>query len=205
MIIGQELLIPAFAGVVVVAGAATLLASLELGRLRSLQKERTDSEPAYSETVTPRASRVTAAERRLVQRIARAVEVIETPIAELMTGPIALPLALVDAAPARWQKKNTQGWRKPAGVVNVGPNTQWQNPYRVGDRIIVHSDRAVHAEVLATPEIALSLFRAWAEPLRDQIRQEMRGRDLMCSCPVTDKLGQEYPCHANVLIEFANA
>ena len=35
-------------------------------------------------------------------------------------------------------------------------------------------------------------------PSRDEIRAELRGRDLACWCPLTG------PCHADVLLEIAN-
>ena len=42
----------------------------------------------------------------------------------------------------------------------------------------------------------------WCNPL-EKIT-ELRGKDLMCWCPLEDEDGNPIPCHAEVLLEIAN-
>ncbi len=71
----------------------------------------------------------------------------------------------------------------PPDAVYVGRPSKWGNPYR-------------------TPplprEKAVQLFRASLTPeFIEQIKQELRGKDLVCFC--SPKL-----CHADILLEIAN-
>jgi len=134
--------------------------------------------------------------------------------------------------PKRIQRKRTRGWRMPDGAVYVGRPTKWGNPYRFdGDmaEIVTHDDgrswwipNAGGVDVVvrdgslayaAPPDSALhaivSMFRddLLAGTLRldggfplsvDDARHELTGRDLACWCPL------DQPCHADVLLEFAN-
>lgn len=104
--------------------------------------------------------------------------------------------------PDRIQRRRTKGWRMPPDAVYVGRPTRWGNPYPVGSRDTRYSDR----EWLHTPESAVLAYREWLdEPgpsgfsRREEARVELAGRDLACWCPP----GQ--PCHADVLLEVANA
>lgn len=83
--------------------------------------------------------------------------------------------------PKRIQRKRTKGWRMPAGTVYVGRPTRYGNPF-IG------------------PE-AVTLYREYAEAggLRGRCLKELRGKDLACWCPLNQ------PCHADVLLELANA
>jgi hypothetical protein len=77
----------------------------------------------------------------------------------------------------------------PAGAVYVGRPTRWGNPFVVG------KDGAQGE--------CVELFRDWImDPerasLRARARAELRGRDLVCWCAPK-------PCHADVLLEVANA
>jgi hypothetical protein len=78
----------------------------------------------------------------------------------------------------------------PAGAVKVDRATGWGNPY--------HGDGPYdRARVVA-------LFRDYVgrpqqEGLRARIKAELRGKDLACWCPL------DQPCHADVLLEIANA
>jgi hypothetical protein len=89
--------------------------------------------------------------------------------------------------PRRIQCQRTRGWRKPEGAIYVGRPSRWGNPFRVGGHV-------------ATAAEAVARFRAETLPSwpPEQIAA-LRGRDLMCWC----RLGE--PCHADVLIEIANA
>ena len=92
--------------------------------------------------------------------------------------------------PARIQRRRTRGWRKPAGAVIVTRESKWGNPHRVGAEGVPDNAAAValyREHVAQHPEIA------------EAARRELRGKVLCCWCPL-DK-----PCHADVLLELANA
>jgi len=93
--------------------------------------------------------------------------------------------------PKRIQRKRMKGWKMPEGVVYVGRPTKWGNAFKVVE--------------LGTRAEATDFYRKWAatddprsEDWRRMVRDELRGKDLACWCP----LGQ--PCHADVLLEIAN-
>ena len=72
----------------------------------------------------------------------------------------------------------------PAGAIYVGRPTKWGNPYRM------------------LPEVAAEVYRdrllaGLLDVTVEDMRSELRGRDLVCWCP-TDR-----PCHADVLIDVA--
>lgn len=84
----------------------------------------------------------------------------------------------------------------PAGAVYVGRPTVWGNRWKVGT-FSKHFGRT-----LATAAEAVECFRlfGWVEPhQRGHVREQLRGKDLACWCPL------DQPCHADVLLEFANA
>lgn len=100
--------------------------------------------------------------------------------------------------PRRIQRRRTTGWRMPPGAVYVGRPTKWGNPYRVGDGLC------------STVDDAVAFYRQWIEtgenyvnddapPSIEEIKRELRGRDLACWCRTTEM------CHADVLLEIANA
>jgi len=107
------------------------------------------------------------------------------------------------AAPKRIQRRRTAGWRLPAGTVYVGRPTRFGNPYRAGE------PRGDLPPLTAGQ--AVTRHRRWLEsrdsqPPRGVDRavilaslHELRGRDLACWCPPGE------PCHADVLLEMANA
>lgn len=106
--------------------------------------------------------------------------------------------------PERIQRRRMRGWRKPEGAVDVTRGGFWGNPFP-------HADKSVAART----------FRVWLtgamrthdmlgiRPVRSNLpglRRAMlealphlRGRDLMCWCAL------DQPCHADVLLELANA
>ena len=132
-------------------------------------------------------------------------------------------------SPCRIHRRRTKDWRKPPGAVYVGRGTKWGNPlwlrsdgliqhwrdwrwYATGDvervsrRLIEVFTADYAAKVLgivgASPEaVVVACYRALL--MRNPgpaiaARRELRGRDLMCWCPL------DRPCHADVLLEFAN-
>jgi hypothetical protein len=74
------------------------------------------------------------------------------------------------------------------GTVYVGRPSKWGNPYRVG---------AVSAAA-AVERYRVDLLAGRLAVSADDVRADLRGRDLACWCAV----GQ--PCHGDVLLEVAN-
>jgi hypothetical protein len=112
------------------------------------------------------------------------------------------------SAPKRIQLRRTKGWRKPAGTVVVARPTKWGNPYRADDYIEHYPD----SEAPERRRMAVSDFRGlvdgrWPDdqPYPTDDIAELRGCDLACWCPLVDEHGQHVPCHADVLLELANA
>lgn len=116
--------------------------------------------------------------------------------------------------PKRIQRQRTKGWRMPPGAIYVGRPTVWGNPYW-------------HIAKFHGAEKAVEIFRMtargfWLPSLMEQfpisyyeehtdwlrrlgghplelIRADLRGKDLACWCRL------DQPCHADVLLEIANA
>src|SRR5262245_8194523 len=85
-------------------------------------------------------------------------------------------------------------------VVDVGPGTKWQLPFKKKDiDTLVSSESDIAAAVKAGgwKAGALILYRDY---LREEAIDltELRGKDLSCNCRLST------PCHADVLIEMAN-
>jgi uncharacterized protein DUF4326 len=89
--------------------------------------------------------------------------------------------------PQRFQRSRRKGARLPAGVVVVTRPTKWGNP---------------HPLALGRPEAVRryreDLFAGRLAVTVEDVRQELRGRDLACYCPLDE------PCHADVLLAVAN-
>lgn len=99
--------------------------------------------------------------------------------------------------PKRIQRKRTKGWKMPEGAVYVGRPTKWGNPFRIASAIEMgFADNEEQAR-----RVVVEMFKAegygpgpgWSR------LQELRGKDLVCWCPL------DQPCHADVLLEWANA
>lgn len=126
-------------------------------------------------------------------------------------------------APVRVQRRRTAGWKMPENTVYVGRPTWFGNPFKPenfwdagysgnlataiaacvqGYRQWLTSARVTHD--WRSP----SHFKEWLEACRaDRIQSiaSLRGKNLACWCPLTDKDGKPVPCHADVLLELANA
>lgn len=94
--------------------------------------------------------------------------------------------------PQRVQLRRTRGWRMPPNTVRVCRPTRWGNPFRVGHdgdaSTCVERYRAdLDGRIAADPR------------LLEQLQAELRGRHLACWC------APGHPCHADVLLERANA
>jgi len=86
----------------------------------------------------------------------------------------------------------------PPNTVYVGRPTKWGNPWMIGQQVGP-----------ATPpmsrEEAVENYRKWVlanrqGPERYRLPlEQLRGKNLACFCPL------DQPCHADVLLEIANA
>ena len=109
--------------------------------------------------------------------------------------------------PVRIQRKRTKGWRMPENTLYVGRPTKWGNPF--------HGHWDVPAEmfrVLLKETSGIALTQAERLRIAQERKtyklpdvSEIRGKNLACWCPLTDKDGNHVPCHADVLLELANA
>jgi hypothetical protein len=94
--------------------------------------------------------------------------------------------------PTRVQYSRARGWRKPARTILVSRSTRWGNPFLIGEDGTANRERAVAAfrEALLDERLDVTL---------DQVRRELKGYNLGCWCPL------DRPCHADVLLEYANS
>ena len=92
-------------------------------------------------------------------------------------------------APQRIQRKREKGWRMPANARYVGRPGPFGNPYVVGQTF---NDLKAGVRDQAH---AVELYRALPKPLAIE---RLRGFDLACWCAIGE------PCHADVLLEWAN-
>jgi hypothetical protein len=110
------------------------------------------------------------------------------------------------ARPIRVQLSRAKGWRKPPNTVSVARPTIWGNPWRIlypnefrrlwfVDGPAQTVECASEAEAVA---LALRKFRYYASS-RPELIAPLRGRNLACWCAL------DAPCHADVLLELANA
>lgn len=103
--------------------------------------------------------------------------------------------------PVRVQLKRTKGWRMPPNTVKVDRTTRWGNPFCVGE--VRHYGPAYSGRdvTIETAEQACWMFRAHMFNLRaaSELIAPLRGKNLACWCPIGS------PCHADVLLELANA
>jgi hypothetical protein len=92
----------------------------------------------------------------------------------------------------------------PDNAVYVGRPTKWGNPFKVGSVIKVdhggaHLDvRTIKTldEAVAEYEFCMFMMQNW--PTLEEVRNELRGKNLVCWCPLHQK------CHADVLLKIAN-
>lgn len=109
-----------------------------------------------------------------------------------------------DGMPRRVQLRRAKGWRMPANTVKVDRTTRWGNPFRPDECGSAATAVACHRAWILGDAARLSALGVKAPPGRkpppvDEIRGELRGRNLACWC----KPGT--PCHADFLVEIANS
>ena len=102
----------------------------------------------------------------------------------------------------------------PEGAVYVGPGTRWGNPWSTTTEGAAWSvdvagiDHGAFSTREGAARHAVAAYR-WRLLHRDpkpvlahspeEARAELAGKDLACWCPL------DQPCHADVLLEIANA
>lgn len=99
-----------------------------------------------------------------------------------------------DVIPKRVQLRRTKGWRKPEGAIVVSRPGPWGNPTKVG----TFGPPEYPIPFTITPEEAVERYRIWVRMTALDV-SPLRGYDLACWCPI------DQPCHADVLLELANA
>lgn len=116
------------------------------------------------------------------------------------------------STPERIQLSRARGWRLPPNAVKVARPGVWGNPYRVelfGLQLAIDLFRNSLGGFWSPglvenlpDELAREAYRCHTElraRIRDRDVRELRGKTLACWC----KPGT--PCHADVLLEAANA
>ena len=96
--------------------------------------------------------------------------------------------------PVRYRRTRQKGSRLPTGCVSVTRPGKWGNPYSSAHDfrcaiVALQSDGYLHPR--------LEAGREHMQRIVDSL-DELRGKDLACFCKIGD------PCHADVLIYFAN-
>ncbi len=110
--------------------------------------------------------------------------------------------------PHRVQLRRVKGWRMPQNTVVVARQSRWGNPYMVwqngglwyvaweyGDEKAFHWREKAFAR-------AVKLYRNGFGRCHDflaDVRRELRGKNLACWCRLDE------PCHADILLKWANA
>ena len=103
------------------------------------------------------------------------------------------------SAPVRVQLSRAKGWRMPPNTVIVSRPSKWGNPFKVGGwaRLAPGLGPALPIKVSSAGR-AVTLFRMLCEDRTPDL-STLRGKNLACWCKL------DAPCHADVLLELANA
>jgi hypothetical protein len=90
----------------------------------------------------------------------------------------------------------------PEGAVYVGRPTKWGNPFKPSNGDCSHPDCGPRSHPPITVEKTVAAYRRWLAGMLvvdPKFLDDLRGHDLVCWCPPTRS------CHADVLLEIANA
>ena len=98
--------------------------------------------------------------------------------------------------PERIQRKRTKGWRMPENTVYVGRGSRWGNRYEIGKP---HPETFLPMTRDDVVALHRTLVHSWTSGIHRKIQSELGGKNLACWCPLNQ------PCHADVLLELANA
>lgn len=99
--------------------------------------------------------------------------------------------------PERIQRKRTKGWRIPPNTVYVGRPSKWGNPYSARSFGSPY-ERLMPETEAQYRQWAVDYYRSRLGSIAPRLR-ELRGKNLACWCRL------DQPCHADVLLEIANA
>lgn len=105
-------------------------------------------------------------------------------------------------SPVRIQRKRTKGWKMPENTVYVGRGTKWGNPFAVG------KPGGAFTAMVKDRRHAWQLYNSIAREkpaLVAAAREELKGKNLACWCPLPSEPYEPDCCHAAVLLEIANA
>lgn len=100
--------------------------------------------------------------------------------------------------PRRIRLSRSRGWRLPPGATSVARPGRFGNPFCVDGQRTASQAVQAFRDWLATPPCPDSPLAARRQRLLAAL-PALRGRDLACWCAL------DAPCHADVLIELANA
>lgn len=105
--------------------------------------------------------------------------------------------------PQRIQLSRAKGWRMPPNTVKVDRTTRYGNPFAAGKFIAAsgpNQGMVMDAAMAVQSFKNLMAMNLRLEPVKTRaVLDELRGKNLACWC----KPGE--PCHADVLLELANA
>ena len=104
--------------------------------------------------------------------------------------------------PERIQLRRVKGWRMPPNTVNCARPNRYGNDFRVGEDYSFYLPGAEKATAAQCAELHRRFLEAAIEAdpqAAELMRKRLRGKNLACWC----KIGE--PCHADVLLELANA
>ena len=111
--------------------------------------------------------------------------------------------------PQRVQLSRRKGWRMPENTVKVDRSTKWGNHFVIGKdpaQLAHYADYRRNVDLwtcwpVADAATAVRAFREMqcTKTFVERAQRDLRGKNLACWC----KPGE--PCHADVLLELANA
>lgn len=111
--------------------------------------------------------------------------------------------------PKRLQGRRTPGSAMPRGAIDVGPHSPWRNPFQASIYLEPRSDgtrlatNLEDARRLARDDFRTFLNLGALNFSTVDVRAELRGHSLVCTCPLPER-GKPDLCHAAVLLEIAN-
>lgn len=111
-------------------------------------------------------------------------------------------LSLSSPGPARIRLSRKKGYRKPTGSIVVSRPSRYGNPWKAAPGVTSASLVAIYRHELINVmegRIDFSYMPHLALAAAIDRFPELRGHDLACWCPLDE------PCHADVLLEMANA
>jgi hypothetical protein len=104
--------------------------------------------------------------------------------------------------PKRIQLSRAKGWRMPPNTKKVDRSTRWGNPFTIENARecgYCGADAGMREFVVQTFREMLSDAEFCGDVGYPDDLSALRGKNLACWCPIGS------PCHADVLLEMANA